>query len=168
MNFKGMDMNSWNIEDKEWMRQRRESWKTIKRKIDKLGFLEKEERKVLKNYYLLGEDNEVVPLSGMYGGALLELWLHPDKSDGHWNEVKNKIKTSTNQFKYDSYREFTDINSNLEFYNIDNELSFFDGLEEKLCYFIHKLVATKLPMTPFPSSLLPSFSPTSSGYRRVL
>ena len=37
----------WMTSDKEWMKKRRESWKLIKRKIDKLYFLEQESTKKL-------------------------------------------------------------------------------------------------------------------------
>jgi len=128
---------TWLVDDKEWMKSRRANWKVIKRKIDKLGFLENEEKKALKNYYLLGEEDENWPLTNMTGGALLELWLNPDKSEEQWNKIREKDKNHTNRFNYASNKEFMNINSHLNKYCLDAELSFFDGLEERLCKYFH-------------------------------
>lgn len=130
-------MTDWKVGNKDWIKERRENWKNVKRKIDKLGFLDKDEKKALKEYYLAGIQDSDYPLSNMNGGALLELWLHPDKSVKHWDEVKTKTEKSKNRFKYASNKEFININAHIEKYCIDDEQSFFDGLEERLCKYFN-------------------------------
>ena len=46
-------LTAWKTDDKEWMKARKEAWKVTKKKIDKLIFPGKEEKKHSNNIFLL-------------------------------------------------------------------------------------------------------------------
>lgn len=126
-------MTAWKVDDKDWMKMRKEAWKSIKPKIDSLIFLEKDQKKALKSYFLKGEEDVAFPLNKMHAAPLLEMWLHPDQSEQHWEIIKNK---------YDSTEwgnakgRFVEMNNSLHV-TCPNGESFFDGLEEHFCRLFH-------------------------------
>ncbi len=136
-------MIAWNTNDKDWMKQRREKWKNIQPRIKLLLSIEKEEKKVLKKYFLTGEEDEQYPITKMACGPLLEMWLHPDQSEEHWRQMKEE-----NRYWDEGAVRFSEEQANRrwgasrgEFFNMAKGIeqrvpegeSFFDGLEERLC-----------------------------------
>ena len=126
-------MAAWKTDDKEWMKARKAAWKSIKPKIDSINNLYKEERKVLKDYFLNGIIDPNWPIKDMVPGLLLEFWLHPGHSDEHWRSLLPKYNFRDWS---DSSNAFKDANRGIEHYCPNSE-SFFDGLEERLCHYFH-------------------------------
>lgn len=126
-------MKTWEIENKEWSKARKAAWKSIKPKIDSINNLYKEERKVLKDYFLTGTIDPNWPIKKMTPGLLLEFWLHPEHSDEHWNTLLPKY---SHRDWSDARNAFKDANRGIEHYCPNGE-SFFDGLEEQLCSYFH-------------------------------
>ncbi len=122
-------MMDWKIDDKEWMRLRKAKWKEIKKKVDMLYFLGNKQKQMLKNYFLIGVLESDYPLGEMDVPLLLEIWMHPDRSDMNWQKIKEKY--TWRQWS-DSRLRFAEINRGLDDYSPDGS-SFFDGLEERLC-----------------------------------
>lgn len=150
-------MTAWNVGDKEWVRQRKQAWKDIKPKVDQLTFLDREQRQVLKDYYLSGYEGEELPvmpplsalntlddilallpnekirpsLQDMEAAPLLEMWLCPDHSNEFWESIKGKYE----DWQWSDARfRFKAINRGLRF--APGGASFFDGLEERMFYFL--------------------------------
>lgn len=126
-------MAKWKIDNKIWVKDRKAAWKVIKKKIDTLIFLDKNEKASIKEYYLTGIENSTYPINKMEGGLLLELWLDPDKSDEHWKTLKSKY---TYEQWYNSRFRFLEANRGM-YETSPNGESFFDELEERLCHWFH-------------------------------
>ena len=132
-------METWHTNDKEWTKQRREQWKGIQIRLKNLN-IEKKDIPAVKKYFLSGEIDLDHPIEKMLLGPLLEMWLHPDRSEDHWREIRERYLDDPNKaHRYSRSRgDFARVAFNLrnpDFMGLGEEESFFDGLEERLFHF---------------------------------
>ena len=83
----------WKVDDKEWVKQRREGWKNIKQSLDliketRVSDIKKKDYKYFKNYYLTGRDDPKTKLVGLSNclrkysaNMLVQFWLTADHSE---------------------------------------------------------------------------------------
>lgn len=103
---------SWKLDDKNWMKQRRLSWKNIQIQLDRMrtadsnmfGHLPKKNYKYLKNYYLTGRDkletkkwedlvNCLTGYDSQYeADVLLQFWLSADHSEKYLIFLKQYLE----------------------------------------------------------------------------
>lgn len=126
-------MTAWKTDNKQWMKERKEAWKVVKKKIDKMNTPTKDEKKTLKNYFILGEESEEFPINKMEAAPLILMWLHPDHSDEHWQQIKDN---SDSKQWLDARFRFLEVNKSLYSYTPDGG-SFFDELEERMCHWFY-------------------------------
>ncbi|HEB56733.1 MAG TPA: hypothetical protein ENI98_10630 [Gammaproteobacteria bacterium] len=135
-------MSAWKTEDKAWIKARKTAWKDVKKKIDDLFQLNRDEKRSLKNYYLTGKEDPGAPLTEMDGGLLLEMWLHPDQSEAHWDKLRDKY---TERDWFIARIKFDEVNCKLRTFLSEEDHStlltyppdggsIFDGLEERMYY----------------------------------
>jgi len=129
----------WQLDDKEWVKQRKEQWKWLKARVDNLSFLGKDERKSLKGYFIEGKVDQNCPLERMEAWPLLKMWLHPEQSDERWQQIKaSAIARGPGVWGYAIFR-FQDIAGRRHSQDdmAPHGESFFSGMEERLCRFFH-------------------------------
>ena len=127
-------MTAWQLDDKEWVKSRKEHWKAIKPKLDMLINVEKSQQKLLKEYFLTGSTDDKL-FTQISGYPLFQLWFDPDQSDDNWEEIKKKATPIQFANARDVYNE---VVSNLGNKYAPDGSSFFDGLEERLFYIFGK------------------------------
>jgi len=77
------NVNDWKLDDNEWVKQRKKSWREYKFNIDNSGMggwinVEKTEHKAVEKYFLTGESSALERLYAYFNDSLLlELWIHP-------------------------------------------------------------------------------------------
>ncbi|MCP3887542.1 MAG: hypothetical protein GY702_01555 [Desulfobulbaceae bacterium] len=74
-------MENWQPQNKEWMKKRKQLWKTIKKNLQDSYLVNRDDIKICEKYFLTGEKVDIV-----YGivPELLKCWFHPDHSDENW------------------------------------------------------------------------------------
>lgn len=95
-------MGAWKINDKQWMKARKESWKPIKKVLLKTERLTRDRIKPLQDYYLNGKEPEIIPppWDDEYFFMIFKLWLHADQSENNWL----KIIRATSKKDYENSR----------------------------------------------------------------
>lgn len=125
-------MSDWKLENKNWVTKRKDFWKEIKPLIDKMDFLEKEDKPVLKNWFLSGDIGKTHTIKDISAMPLFDLWLHPDKSEKRWLKLRES----------DAYQEYQWVNAERRFETYSKAKrfvngTFFSGLEHRLYYFFN-------------------------------
>lgn len=155
-------LSQWKTNDKDWMKVRKAAWKDVKPKIDKLIFLDREEKRALKDYFLTGNEGELIRLSReeervlkeyfqiddaalpevpqppsvlqkMEAAPLLEMWLNPDRSDAAWAAIKDKYANVPWATSPWDHARFRFEEINSSLDSYADGGSFFDGMEERMC-----------------------------------
>lgn len=65
--------------DKQWLKEKRASWKEFEFNIKEMGIWDKEVFKIAKEYYLTGDEDSKEKLREVPFGLILEIWLHAEK-----------------------------------------------------------------------------------------
>ena len=125
-------MTTWKPDDKEWRKTRKEAWKEVKPQLDRLPFLEKEQKATLKNWFITGADNPEAPFNKITAVPLLDMWLHPDQDENRWQELKKKYE----KWQWDDAIRWFKSRAKGFSGNHDYETA-FSGLEQRLYYFFY-------------------------------
>lgn len=125
-------MSDWQLNNESWVKSRKEEWKVIKPLIDKMDFLEKEDKPILKDWFLTGSKGDKRSITKVSAMPLFDLWLHPDKSGQRWQELRESDTYQEYQWA-NSVRRFDTYSKARRFING----TFFSGLEHRLYYFFH-------------------------------
>lgn len=136
-------MSMWLLDNKEWVKSRKEHWKFINPKLDMMINVERSQKKLLKEYYLTGNTDQEL-FQQIIGYPLFQLWFDPDQSEEHWNTIKNSSRAP----HFENARNiFCQIIVGLSHKYAPDGSSFFDGLEEKLHNFfgLHRLDVIDYP-----------------------
>ncbi|MDE1462696.1 hypothetical protein [Spartinivicinus poritis] len=143
-------MTTIDINDPSWIKKRKAEWKHVKYSLkNHMLFIEREEHKYLKQYFLTGKDEEL-NINGDYQKLvedfdadfywlhlLVSMWLHPDTSKkrwvSHWEAMTDNypIPHSINTYE-DNRRLFFDSANQGGVYT---EYGAFGGLEERMVKF---------------------------------
>jgi len=86
-------MPGWKVDDKAWMKQRREEWKQVKKCVDQLTFFKACYKKAMKKFFLTGDGSDPqYPLKEVEAAPLFEIWFDPDKTEENWNRIREKYR----------------------------------------------------------------------------
>lgn len=152
------DTSAWKVNDKAWMKQRRENWKHIKKKLDKLKRdstidIRKDDLQFLKSFYLTGEiDAEAHsdlmweqydpkrPLRYVFvsKAVLFECWLSADQSDENWQRIKHNYSVISDEYWIGSRSAFSYLMDVIIKYPVLWTLEgkpFFGGIEKRLFHY---------------------------------
>ena len=125
-------MNNWKINDKNWVKTRKEAWKEVKPQMARMAILDKDDKQILKKWFFNGPEGDRNPLVKITAAPLFELWLHPDQSDECWLSIKDKYadwQWADAKYYFKNYAK--GMGCDLEY---DTG---FSGLEHRLFYFFN-------------------------------
>lgn len=138
----------WRLDDPAWVKERKSEWRRVKQRLDQMPFIRKKEITFLKGFFLTGTVNMEAlqeycwghanpkrPLQAIEAAVLLECWLSPDHSEANWQHIKKKYDDREGSWS-DAKRRFMEIATRLPGWYVDDEESFFSGLEERLYRFL--------------------------------
>lgn len=141
-----MNRTYWLIDDRNWLKERKQKWKVIKKNLMHTQYFDREDIKLIDEYYLKGvEPGDQDSFSSNMDAKLLliiKLWLHPTDDIEVWNQIKEDVLADRDFERNigDSYRLLFFYGGSPD-YNGENGLGegLFLGAEEKLVrYFICK------------------------------
>ena len=74
-------MNDWQLDNKEWVKQRKKLWREVKFNIDIVSEgwinIDKTQQKQVQQYFLTGDQEALKTLYVMFDSLLIELWFYP-------------------------------------------------------------------------------------------
>ncbi|MCX4028255.1 hypothetical protein H0A36_06165 [Endozoicomonas sp. SM1973] len=130
---------AWLLQDKQWMRARKEQWKYLEKKVKKTDAFNRKQRGYLKDYFLKGIRPEYDYIDNpMPIPLLFMLWFHPDHSEACWDKIIKYIWKMPDDIIYEHYRFSIDIfrkNAGSPFDYFPEEGfsdGFMGGLEERI------------------------------------
>lgn len=138
-----MNRDAWHSSDPEWLKQRRQTWKSYELNLKKSNQFDASDLKYFEDYFLFGiepkdqdghyyDENVTLPL-------IIKAWLYPDCSEQNWLMIKNDVLKGSFQPETDvtaSYRLLFEQGRRCE-YSSENGCGdgFFLGDEKKLIEF---------------------------------
>ncbi len=95
MKMKILNLGDWQPDNAEWMAQRKDEWRNIKRNLDNMPLrIKKRDQKHHKNFFLYGKFDASLDESGgeafAYALPLFEVWYAPKINDTFIQDIYNK------------------------------------------------------------------------------
>lgn len=137
-----MDRSYWYVDDKGWLKERKETWNIIRENLLRTQYFDRDDFKYIEEYYLRGvepcDDDSFSPDKSITLLLVIKLALHPSRDACVWETVKEEAVQGYDAEKNvkDSYLLLFRDGSSLA-YNGEGGLGFwfFGGVEEKLVRF---------------------------------
>ncbi len=130
-------MANWSCDDRAWMKNRRNEWRSVQNKLDYLYFLKKEWKPAVKHYFMTGMDltEGHYQMKNLDIAPLIELWFDPDDSTDSWARIRQKYDDNGSgnwQWAASKSRCYELLHKLGKSTLLESDESFFNGRDERL------------------------------------